>query len=613
MKTKCIEADTLKKAQIDKWNEISEKSWGQHDYKESIKNSEKALRLSKEINYEKGIADSSRNLGTVYSIQSRNNLAIENLQTALNIYKKYNDQLGVIKSNTNLGIVHGNIGKYSESLDYFYEAIEYCEKNNYEKLLAEQYVNVGSVYRKLQNTVKAYEYYKKSYKIKRRIDDEQGLASIYNNIANLYRKTDVSLSLGYFKKALRIWEKYSFKRGMAVVLNNISKILIERNKLDEAIEYIEKQLNISIELDLNMTLCLGFIHLAEIYILKGDFVIVEDYLKNAYQVIEIIEDKELLITYKSMKIKQYLAQYDYKNAFLYSQDIGVIKDELYDQKISEKIAEVETNYKLREKEQEKELYRLKNVELVNAFNEIENQKEQLSIFNDKLILMDKSKDNILRVVSHDLKNLIGSIASVIDLIRFDPLPEKTENYVSIIDQSTQKALQLLKDLLEANTIEMKDFELDLFPSSIFEVMKSFEGSFKVASQSKNIHLQIIYPEHDVKLLLDIDRFWQIISNLVFNAIKFTDKNGSIIIEIKTQDEKCQIIIQDTGIGIEKSMLPHIFDKFTKAKRKGTEGELTFGLGLSIVKRLVGLHKGEVQVESEVNRGTRFTLTFPIIK
>ncbi len=611
MKTKCIEADTLKRAQIDKWNDIAEKSWGQHNYKESIKNAEKALRLSKEISYEKGIADSSRNLGTVYSIQSRNNLAIESLQLALSIYKKNNDSLGIIKSDTNLGIVHGNIGKYSESLDYFYEAIEFCEKNNLEKLLAEQYVNVGSVFRKLQNTVKAYEYYKKSYKIKKSIGDEQGLASIYNNIANLYRKTDVSLSLGYFKKALKIWEKYSFKRGMAIVLNNISKILIEKDKFDEAIEYIEKQLNISIELDLNMTLCLGFIHLAEIYIIKEEFLIVEDYLQNAYQIIEIIDDKELLITYKSMKIKQCLAQFDYKSAFNYSQEIGFIKDELHDQKISEKIAEVETNYKLREKEQEKELYRVKNVELVDAFNEIEKQKEQLSIINEKLILMDRSKDNILRVVSHDLKNLIGSIASVIDLIRFDPLPEKTENYVSIIDQSTQKALQLLKDLLEANTIEMQDFELDLFPSNLTEVMKSIEGSFKVASQLKNINFTIKYPINDIKLLLDIDRFWQIISNLVFNSIKFTDKNGSITISIESSAKICHIYIQDTGIGIEKSMIPHIFDKFTKAKRKGTDGEITFGLGLSIVKRLVGLHKGKIRVESEVNQGTTFILSFPI--
>jgi len=592
----------------------SEILWKSNQNQDSLNMSLQALDKAKLIHYKKGIANACRAVGTVYSIQSNYPLAERYLTEALRYYDEDNDVFGLIKCHSNLGIILSGQGDNLTSLEHFYKAIDLSEKNNETKLLGEQFLNIGSVYNKLKDNEKAYEYYKKAYAIKRQIGDELGQASVFNNIANLKRnKNDFVLALGYYKKALHIWDKYSFKRGLAVVLSNISNILLEKGEYEKTISYIERQINISIELNLNKTLCTAFIHLGAIYVHKEKFDIALDYFNNAKKLVYEIKDTEMELFYLKKMAEYYEATRNYQEAYETTNKIICLKDKLYEERISDRMAQIETNFRIKEKEQEKELYRLRNVELVNAFKEIEIQQEKLSIANSKLISLDKSKDAILRIVSHDLKNIIGSISSVVDLLRFEEMNTKVEVYVDVIEQSVKKALQMLKDLLEANTIEMDDFCLDLFDSEIHEIMRSFLHSFKIACQPKQIDIQMMSAEKALWVKLDADRFWQVISNLVYNAIKFTPRNGIIKIIISHIESMCQIEIQDTGIGISEEMLPYIFEKFTKAKRKGTEGEMTFGLGLSIVKRLIELHKGSISVNSSEGKGTSFIIQLPLVE
>lgn len=600
------------KSRIDEMNQSCEELWKSHNYADSLTIANKAFQLSDEINYEKGKADSYRTIGTIYSIQSKNLEARDYLEKAIIYYTIANDEIGEIRCHTNLGIIDGNTGQYQHALDHFYKAMQICENLNLNKFLAEQYLNIGSVFRKLRNLDKAYDYYKKSLKIKVSLNDEIGIGAVFNNLGNIYRaKHDNGLSLGYFKKALKIWEKHDYKRGMATVINNISTILIERKNYNEAISYIEKQLAISVALDLNNPIALAFVNLSAIYVNKQNFIVAEDYLNNAAQIIDSINDKELVLYYTQIKIDFYNAKKDYFNAFVTSKTLISVKDSLFDERLSEKITEIESSYQIKQKEQENELYRLKNVELVNAFKEIELQKEKLSDYNHKLEDIDKSREAIMRIVSHDLKNLIGSISSVVELLKYEDLAEKTDSYLKIIEQSTDKAMQLLHDLLDSNSIDMQNFSLDLEKNNLILILENFKHAFITASKKKAIAFTLDYTEDDISLLLDTDRFWQLISNLVFNAIKFTDKNGKVTIKIYTIQNKCIIEVIDTGIGIRPEMLPFIFDKFTKAKRKGTDGEITYGLGLSIVKRLTELHNGSISVSSEIEKGTTFRLEFPL--
>ena len=106
-------------------------------------------------------------------------------------------------------------------------------------------------------------------------------------------------------------------------------------------------------------------------------------------------------------------------------------------------------------------------------------------------------------------------------------------------------------------------------------------------------------------------FCQICLNLISNAIKFTPLEGSIFIYYNVDNSRCNIVFEDTGIGISEDKIPILFDKFTKASRRGTANESTHGLGLSIVKRLIELHHGSISVESKLDQGTKFTVSLPL--
>jgi two-component system sensor histidine kinase VicK len=100
-----------------------------------------------------------------------------------------------------------------------------------------------------------------------------------------------------------------------------------------------------------------------------------------------------------------------------------------------------------------------------------------------------------------------------------------------------------------------------------------------------------------------------LENLISNAVKFTHAGGEVRISLKNKAQKVLMQVSDTGIGIPSKWQKNIFDKFTKANRKGTQGETTTGLGLYIVKQIVDLHKGKIWVESEENKGTSFFIEF----
>src|SRR5206468_1907545 len=115
-----------------------------------------------------------------------------------------------------------------------------------------------------------------------------------------------------------------------------------------------------------------------------------------------------------------------------------------------------------------------------------------------------------------------------------------------------------------------------------------------------------------KLFMHLDslKFMQVINNLISNAIKFTPDNGVIEIEIQDLNQHALIVVRDNGIGIPADMHPYLFDKFTRARRAGLRGEEPVGLGMSIIKTIVELHKGKIWFTSKENEGSSFYIEMP---
>lgn len=228
---------------------------------------------------------------------------------------------------------------------------------------------------------------------------------------------------------------------------------------------------------------------------------------------------------------------------------------------------------------------------------------QQKLNEKKLENINRSKDNILGIVAHDLRNPISAILGLADLIKNDV--NNADKYFELINRSCKTALNIISDLLDISDLDRTDYRMKKESTELVSFISGIIQSNSFLAKDKE--LTINFKSNIPKIDIDINqsKFSRVINNLLVNAIKFSNRKADILVsaEAQTDREKVIIKVQDNGIGIPDSMKSIIFDKFTKASRRGTEGEKSLGLGMSIVKRIVELHNGHIWLESKENVGT----------
>lgn len=234
--------------------------------------------------------------------------------------------------------------------------------------------------------------------------------------------------------------------------------------------------------------------------------------------------------------------------------------------------------------------------------------------NDEMAQLMSTRDNFLNMAIHDLRSPLSVIKGYLELLHPENLDSMAFDHVKgILEKNTVNMLSLVNDLLgisKLNSIQLRlDLEeIDLTPVIIDEIL----GQAIIAKQ-KDIIIHSDLPDHLPKIKIDTRRFSEILQNLLSNAIKFTERGKQVFVHTRHDQDNLYIEVRDEGQGIPKEDLPKLFKSFEPISTKATEGELSTGLGLSIVKKLVELHDGIVSVQSEVGQGTTFTVSLPLLK
>ncbi|MBT5021798.1 GHKL domain-containing protein [Candidatus Woesearchaeota archaeon] len=239
----------------------------------------------------------------------------------------------------------------------------------------------------------------------------------------------------------------------------------------------------------------------------------------------------------------------------------------------------------------------------------------LKLSNEKLKYEKKLgglKDEFVSVVSHELRTPLTSMklyTSLLEMGKFGKVSKKQKSALKIIKQENDRLAGLITDVLDLSKIESEENNLNLIKFNLFEI--SNESLYLNLAKKKKIKVTNNVPKKFI-VNADKNKIKQIFINLFNNSIKFTPKKGKIIFNAKFKDDKKSWIfsMKDTGQGIEKSKLEKIFDKFTQVEEHMTRQEKGFGLGLAIVKKIVEMHNGKISVESEVGKGTNFTIQIP---
>lgn len=226
--------------------------------------------------------------------------------------------------------------------------------------------------------------------------------------------------------------------------------------------------------------------------------------------------------------------------------------------------------------------------------------------------LQEAKNKLYQNLTHEFRTPLSNILNMADLIERQPT-EDLEEKLYRIEQNGQNLLGLVNQMLDLAHLDAGAIRLNLKKGNLIGLLKYVVEAFQYKAKQGQIKLHFESDLEELWLDFDPTRLQQIISNLLSNAIKFTPKDGQITCAVKVVNSNdVSIKVSDTGIGIPKSDIPHLFERFFQVEKHRKNNQIGTGLGLSIVKELVELMEGEILVDSEEGRGTSFHIHLPIV-
>lgn len=573
---------------------------------------QKALELSGKINYKKGLAESYRNLGSIYSYYGNYYLTVYNLQKAMEGYEELNDSVG----------------------------------------LANCYISMGHMYRYLHNIPQEIAYHKLAYEIHTRFGILERIAVTAHNLGESYlNNKDLDKAKELTQKAIIINNSLPNMQVLSSCYKVMGKILIAEKKLDEAEVYFSKIISLHDSLKDNsqkIATIEAYIQLANIYNLRQNFSKKEYYLQQAAQFIsyyrltnytsqiylDLIElytktnqkEKVLEYTSKFRQVSDSLAKVDIGNK---NQLVGGFT-KLYQVEKLNSYLEIENKLKdERVKRKNVILYFIgsfsiitiillaslvRNINKTRVANEQLEQKNLIiASQNIKLEDLNHTKDKFFGIVSHDLRAPLSSISSFTDFLASGHLKNLPEDQVNELVTEAKKliddARKLTDDLITWAQLQMKREEVHPVLVNAADVVNEAISIFKKPAAKKQITITETI-DSSLQLFADRNQYLFIIRNLINNAVKFTPSGGNIFITGSTNGITTSIAVTDTGTGMSKEAADSIFRVGKIKSNNGTAGETGSGLGLILVQEFVFLNKGEINVTSEPNKGSTFTVVIP---
>ncbi len=244
---------------------------------------------------------------------------------------------------------------------------------------------------------------------------------------------------------------------------------------------------------------------------------------------------------------------------------------------------------------------------------LKRQRDELAQMTMDLRELNRMKDDLLAVTSHDLRSPLNGILGFADLLlEKDYLDDEDQEALAHIKTSGNVLLSLVNDILDLSKVRSEQVELKLEPLVLADVIKTSISSLKHLAMGKRQSLHFKDQSDHRVIMGNASALGRVFNNLLSNAIKFTPEQGSIHLMIEPVHEgTVGVSVKDTGIGISEEKVPYLFDQYTRTSQSGTSGEKGTGLGMSIVKELLEKQTIPITVKSEVGKGTVFRMVFSL--
>ncbi len=616
--------------------------------KEGLSYLEEGLNYAKEIKYTNGYAKLLAMFGYCYINQGNLIKGLELTKNSLDAAKLTKNKLTIAESENTLGICYYFIGTYDLALEHLLKAFSLRKNFNNISDIANTTNNIGLVYNKIGKLELALEYFLLSADKKKSIGDWDGLVRTYTNICDTYFILgNINESLKYQKEAEILSDKIKYLSGTAIVTNLAGNIYRRLKRYDEAIEYYNKSKNIYILKNEKNGIVQALNNIAEIKLELNDIKSAESALGEAQNLNDEIKSKERLITTFYLLSILNEKKHNFDKALFYHKKYSELKDIVYNEQKSKQITELQLNYNLEGKEKQisllkkektintlaydNELYQ-KNIYLIISVSlfvigilffirtkQLNKVKHQLEGLNNSLNLqknkseeLNKTKDTLLRIIAHDLRNPFNILIGFSDVIyqNWNELEEaEKKNLILDINEVAKNSHNLLENLLQWSISQTESINYNPINLNLLQIVEEcLKHSQKFANfKSINIHVDI---KNNIEIFSDKNIISTVIRNLLSNALKFTNSKGNIWIYSTEIDNFIELSVKDDGIGMNQETILNKLTKVDFESTVGTSNEKGSGLGLVLSKELIEKNGGVFRIESKVNSGSTFSFTIP---
>ena len=249
--------------------------------------------------------------------------------------------------------------------------------------------------------------------------------------------------------------------------------------------------------------------------------------------------------------------------------------------------------------------------MINSVDVNNMTKKELIQKIDELNLKLKLQEDFLLNISHDLRNPVNVVLSILQCLRYTSSQEKINEYRQIIKRNSYKIIKLIDNLIDTTKLENNYYELCKKNIDIVWVVESIVESIEKYAQFKNIQMIFDTNVEECMITVDPNAIDRIVMNLLSNAIKFSPKDSHILINVIKNNDMVHISVEDSGPGIPEGEQKLIFDRFKQSTLNKDNEYKGSGIGLDLVNYLTKAHNGEVKVDSVEGKGAKFTVSLPI--
>jgi PAS domain S-box-containing protein len=248
---------------------------------------------------------------------------------------------------------------------------------------------------------------------------------------------------------------------------------------------------------------------------------------------------------------------------------------------------------------------------------VDEKTRHLELANKRLLSLNELKDEFIAVTSHELRSPLTSIRGYLSFLvekeSLEALPEPARQYLIKAYNNAESLNYLVNNILDVSRLDLGRFELQKIQIDLVQMIKSMIDSLSFQVNERRINMQFFNHTDSGQLMMKIDpiRISQVLRNLLDNAIKYSPRGKDISVHLSIDSGYVFIKIRDEGFGIPKDKINEIFDKFTQLKGADSRYKTGAGLGLFIAKRIIEMHDGIIKVESEIDKGSVFTIQLPL--